>query len=77
MVSAGYTAVAEFQYLHRDPNGAWYADRAAMSRALIAAARDAGIAICLLPALYAHAGPDGAPLQARQRAVRDATPTRS
>ncbi|HEY0393557.1 MAG TPA: formimidoylglutamate deiminase [Candidatus Elarobacter sp.] len=67
MLRAGYTVVAEFHYLHRDPSGAWYADKAATSRALIAAAQDAGIAICLLPALYAHAAPGGAPLQARQR----------
>jgi formimidoylglutamate deiminase len=67
MLVAGYTAVAEFHYLHRDPRGAWYADKAATSRALIAAAKDAGIAICLLPALYAHGDAGGAPLQERQR----------
>jgi formimidoylglutamate deiminase len=67
MLGAGYTAVAEFHYLHRDPNGAWYGDRAAMARALIAAAKDAGIAICLLPALYAHGDASGAPLHPRQR----------
>jgi len=67
MLAAGYTAVAEFHYIHRDPRGAWYGDRAATSRALIAAAKDAGIAICLLPALYAHGDAGGAPLHARQR----------
>jgi formimidoylglutamate deiminase len=67
MLRAGYTAVAEFHYLHRDPQGAWYADKAATSRALMAAARDAGIAICLLPALYAHADAGGVPLDPRQR----------
>jgi formimidoylglutamate deiminase len=67
MLVAGYTAVAEFHYLHRDPRGAWYADKAATSRALVAAAQDAGIAICLLPALYAHADAGGAPLGPRQR----------
>ncbi|MDB5042030.1 MAG: N-formimino-L-glutamate deiminase [Candidatus Eremiobacteraeota bacterium] len=67
MLAAGYTAVAEFHYLHRDPRGAWYADRAAMSRALIAAANDAGIALCLLPALYAHSDAGGAPLRPEQR----------
>jgi formimidoylglutamate deiminase len=67
MLAAGYTAVAEFHYLHRDPAGAWYADKAATARALIAAAKDAGIAICLLPALYAHADAGGAPLRAQQR----------
>ena len=67
MLAAGYTAVAEFHYLHRDPRGAWYAEKAAMARALVAAARDAGIAICLLPALYAHGDAGGGPLRARQR----------
>ena len=66
MLRAGYTSVAEFHYLHRDPAGAWYADRAAMAHALVAAARDAGIAICLLPALYAHGDAGGAPLDARR-----------
>jgi formimidoylglutamate deiminase len=67
MLAAGYTAVAEFHYLHRDPHGAWYADRAATAHALVAAAKEAGIAICLLPALYAHGDAGGAPLDARQR----------
>jgi formimidoylglutamate deiminase len=67
MLAAGYTAVAEFHYLHRDPHGAWYADRAATAHALVAAAKEAGIAICLLPALYAHGDAGGAPLEARQR----------
>ncbi len=67
MLLAGYTTVAEFHYLHREPSGAWYADRAATSHALVAAAREAGIAICLLPALYAHADIDGAPPRPEQR----------
>jgi formimidoylglutamate deiminase len=67
MLVAGYTGVAEFHYLHRDPSGAWYDDRAAMARALIEAAKDAGIAICLLPALYAHGDAGGAPLGPHQR----------
>jgi formimidoylglutamate deiminase len=67
MLAAGYTAVAEFQYLHRDPSGAWYDDRAEMSRALLDAAREAGIAICLLPAMYAQADARGAPLSSEQR----------
>ena len=67
MLRSGYTAVAEFHYIHRDLRGAWYADRAAMSLALVRAARDAGIAICLLPALYAHGGADGRALSPHQR----------
>lgn len=67
MLAAGYTVVAEFHYIHRDRIGVWYDDRAAMSRALIEAAKEAGIAICLLPALYAHGDVDGAPLRPEQR----------
>jgi len=67
MLRAGYTAVAEFHYLHRDPSGAWYAQKEATARALIEAAREAGIAMCLLPALYAHGDAGGAPLGPRQR----------
>ena len=68
MLLAGYTAVAQFHYLHRDPQGALYADPAIMSRALIAAAHDAGIAICMLPALYAQADASGARTAARHAA---------
>ncbi len=75
MLRAGYTAVAEFHYIHRDPRGAWYADRAAMARALIEAAREAGIAICLLPALYAHGDAGGAPLGAAPAPLRRPTST--
>lgn len=67
MLAAGYTAVAEFHYVHRDPQGRWYDDRAIMARSAIAAARDAGIAICLLPALYAHGDVGGAPLHDSQK----------
>ena len=67
MLRAGYTRVAEFHYLHRDPDGRWYGDRAAMARALVDAAREAGIAICLLPALYAHGEAGGAPLDHARR----------
>ncbi len=67
MLAAGYTSVAEFHYLHRDPAGRWYGDKAAMARALVEAAKAAGIAICLLPALYAHGDAGGAPLSTRQR----------
>ena len=47
MLEAGYTSVCEFHYLHHQPDGRAYADPAAMSRALIAAARDTGIRMTL------------------------------
>ena len=56
MLKAGYTSVAEFHYLHHDRGGNRCADPGEMSHRLIAAARDAGIAITLLPVLYAYGG---------------------
>ncbi len=67
MLEAGYTTVCEFHYLHHAPDGRPYDDPAAMSRALIAAARETGIRLTLLPVLYMAGGFDGRPLNARQR----------
>jgi formimidoylglutamate deiminase len=52
----GYTSVAEFHYVHRRPDGTTYAPPYAMAQSHLAAARDAGIAITLLPAVYCYAG---------------------
>ncbi|TAN04272.1 MAG: formimidoylglutamate deiminase [Rhodanobacteraceae bacterium] len=67
MLKAGYTHVCEFHYLHNAPNGKPYADPAAMSRAIIEAARESGIGLTLLPVLYMTGGFDGRPLSERQR----------
>lgn len=67
MLEAGYTTVCEFHYLHHAPDGSPYADRAAMSRALVAAARETGIRLTLLPVLYMSGGFDGRALGERQR----------
>lgn len=67
MLEAGYTSVCEFHYLHHQPDGRPYDDRATMSRALIAAAADTGIRLTLLPVLYMTAGFDGRELERRQR----------
>ena len=67
MLEAGYTSVCEFHYLHHAPDGSPYADPAAMSRALVAAARDTGIRMTLLPVLYMTGGFDGRALSARQQ----------
>lgn len=53
LLLAGYTAVGEFHYLHRDPT-------TAMADAVVAAARDAGIRLTLLDTLYRHGGRDAA-----------------
>ncbi|MBL8298658.1 MAG: formimidoylglutamate deiminase [Rhodanobacteraceae bacterium] len=67
MLEAGYTQVCEFHYLHHQPNGRPYADPAAMSLALIEAARETGIGLTLLPTLYQTGGFDGRELSERQR----------
>ena len=67
MVKAGYTHVCEFHYLHNAPGGRPYADAAVMSRALVEAAREAGIGLTLLPVLYMTGGFDGRPLSDRQK----------
>jgi len=67
MLKAGYTQVCEFHYLHHQPSGAPYADPAAMSLALIEAARETGIGLTLLPTLYMTGGFDRRPLSERQR----------
>jgi len=66
MLQAGYTQVCEFHYLHHAPDGKPYADPSAMSRALIAAARETGIGMTLLPVLYMRGGFDGRALSSRQ-----------
>lgn len=67
MLKAGYTQVCEFHYLHHRPDGRPHDDPAAMSLALIEAAREAGIGLTLLPTLYMTGGFDGRPLSERQR----------
>jgi formiminoglutamate deiminase len=66
MVLAGITCVGEFHYLHHAPDGTRYADPNAMGRALLAAAKDAGIRITLLDTLYLTSSVDGAPLAGPQ-----------
>jgi formiminoglutamate deiminase len=69
MLSAGYTAVGEFHYVHRDPT-------TVMADAVIQAARDAGIRLTLLHTLYRHGGRDAdgraLPLSGPQTAFGDA-----
>ena len=70
MLKAGYTGVAEFHYLHHGRDGGPYADRGAMSAAVIAAAKETGIAITLLPALFLSSGFGGAaPTEGQRRFV--------
>jgi formimidoylglutamate deiminase len=67
MLKAGYTTVAEFHYVHHDPQGNPYADPAELARRIVAAASGTGIGLTLLPVFYAHAGFGGTPPATGQR----------
>jgi formimidoylglutamate deiminase len=74
MLKCGYTAVAEFHYVHNTPDGTPYARPAELSLAHVQAAREAGIAITLMPSLYTYGNFGGRPLAPRQaRFHSDAT----
>ena len=67
MLCYGYTSVAEFHYIHHDPQGRPYADPAELSRRLLSAAAKAGIDITLVPIDYrtSNIGIDALPEQRR------------
>ena len=72
MLEAGYTSVAEFHYLHHQPDGRPYAEPAALALAVRAAAERSGIRQLLLPTLYQTAGFGGqSPQPAQRRFVHD------
>ena len=67
MIKQGYTSVAEFHYVHHQPNGAAYSCVSQLSQSIINAANIAGINLTLLPVLYMTAGFDGQPLLEQQK----------
>jgi formimidoylglutamate deiminase len=72
MLEHGFTAVCEFHYLHHQPDGTPYADRAEMALRHVAAARRAGIGMTMLPSLYRHGGIFGvAPHDGQRRFLND------
>ncbi len=56
MLKAGYTSVGEFHYIHHQPDGTPYGERAIMSQQTIRAALETGIGITHMPVLYAYGG---------------------
>jgi formimidoylglutamate deiminase len=66
MLRFGYTSVVEFHYLHHDPKGRAYANPLEMSERLAAAAKTAGIHLCIIPVYYRQ-GDFGKPAQESQR----------
>lgn len=71
MQEAGFSAVAEFHYLHNRPGGACYDDPAELSVRIAAAADTTGIGLTLLPVHYAQGGVDGRPLSGGQLRFRN------
>ncbi len=67
MLECGFTRVGEFHYLHHDPGGRPYGDRAEMGARVASAADETGIGLTLLPVFYAHAGFGGLPPLPGQR----------
>lgn len=72
MLEAGYTAVAEFHYVHHQPGGAPYADPTELSRRVLQAADASGIALTHLPVLYRYGGfGQKEPQERQQRFLHD------
>lgn len=67
MLEAGYAAIAEFHYLHHQPDGTPYDDLAEMAQGHCAAAEETGIGLTLLPVLYRYGGLDRRALAPGQR----------
>ena len=66
MVRHGYTAVAEFHYLHHGKDGKPYENLAELGERLISAAKHTGIHITLVPMFYQQGG-FGKPAEDKQR----------
>ena len=73
MLESGYTAVAEFHYLHHDVDGRPYATPSALADAVRDAARTTGIRHLLLPCLYQQGNFDRRPLGSAQRRFHHTT----
>ena len=56
MLSAGYTSVTEFHYVHHKPNGDLYDDPNTLAKAVVEAAETAGLRMLLLPVAYVRGG---------------------
>lgn len=72
MLEAGFTALAEFHYVHHDKDGSPYANLAELCARIAAAAGETGIGLTLLPVLYSHGGFGGqAPHEGQRRFLND------
>jgi formimidoylglutamate deiminase len=67
MLKAGFSCVGEFQYLHHQPDGTPYGNRAELSLCCSAASELTGIGLTLLPTLYNYGGFGGQVANSGQR----------
>lgn len=56
LAMSGVTAVGEFHYVHHSQSGTPYANRTELAEAVIQAAKDVGLRICLIRTAYLRAG---------------------
>ncbi len=56
MLESGFASVAEFHYVHHQPGGIPYQNIAELSERIIAAAKETGIGLTLLPVFYQYSG---------------------
>ncbi|MBM1171508.1 formimidoylglutamate deiminase [Microvirga arabica] len=72
MLEGGFTALAEFHYVHHDVDGKPYDNPAELSARIAAAAHETGMGLTLLPVLYSSGGFGGvAPTDGQVRFVND------
>ncbi len=69
LAMSGVTAVGEFHYVHHGPGGRPYADRLELADAVVRAARDVGIRICLIRTAYLRAGYEQSAAPAQERFI--------
>jgi formimidoylglutamate deiminase len=67
MLRAGITCVGEFHYVHHRPDGRPYDDPNALSWAVVEAAREVGLRLCLLEVFYERGGAGAAPAPEQRR----------
>ena len=72
LAMSGITAVGEFHYVHHDIDGLPYGDRLELTHAVIRAAQDVGLRVCLIRTGYMRGG-NGVPLESAQRRFADSS----
>ncbi len=69
LAMSGVTAVGEFHYVHHGSGGRPYADRTELAEAVVRAARDVGLRICLIRTAYLRAGYRQSEVPAQERFI--------